>query len=270
MTDSRVALVTGVGRRSGIGFSIAQRLLHDGLRLLVHSWSGGDDEADEVIDALGGLGPMLAHFDADLGEPDAPARAVAHAIATFGALDVLVANHAMAASGALAQVTAEQLDRAWAVNARACVLLVKEFAARHDDARAGGRVVLLTSGQHLAPMADELAYAISKGAVHQMTRSLADALAERAITVNAINPGPVDTGWPGGALRERLRPAFPAGRWGRPEDIAPVVGWLASEDSAWLTGQVLDVEGGFRRWAAADPAVRPPVDCDGPAEERQG
>jgi 3-oxoacyl-[acyl-carrier protein] reductase len=80
-----------------------------------------------------------------------------------------------------------------------------------------------------------------------MTLSLADALAERGITVNAINPGPVDTGWPSDELRERLRPAFPAGRWGRPDDIAAVVAWLASEDSAWVTGQVIDAEGGFRR-----------------------
>jgi 3-oxoacyl-[acyl-carrier protein] reductase len=109
--------------------------------------------------------------------------------------------------------------------------------------------VLFTSGQHLAPMRDELAYAISKGAVHQMTGSLADALADRGITVNTINPGPVDTGWASDELRERLRGAFPAGRWGRPSDIAAIVRWLLDPDSAWLTGQVIDAEGGFRRWA---------------------
>jgi 3-oxoacyl-[acyl-carrier protein] reductase len=92
-----------------------------------------------------------------------------------------------------------------------------------------------------------LPYAISKGAVHQMTASLADALADRAITVNAINPGPVDTGWPSEEFRERLQPAFPAGRRGEPEDIAKIVSWLVSAESAWLTGQILDAEGGFRR-----------------------
>jgi 3-oxoacyl-[acyl-carrier protein] reductase len=146
-------------------------------------------------------------------------------------------------------VTAEAIAGAFAVNARASVLLVQALAALHDDARTDGRAVLFTSGQHLGPMAGELPYAISKGAVHQMTRSLADALADRGVTVNAINPGPVDTGWPSPELRERLVPAFPAGRWGRPEDIAAVVAWLASDDSAWITGQVLDAEGGFRRHA---------------------
>jgi 3-oxoacyl-[acyl-carrier protein] reductase len=81
-----------------------------------------------------------------------------------------------------------------------------------------------------------------------MTGSLADALADRGITVNTINPGPVDTGWPSVELRERLREAFPAGRWGRPADIAAIVRWLLDPDSAWLTGQVINAEGGFRRW----------------------
>jgi 3-oxoacyl-[acyl-carrier protein] reductase len=122
----------------------------------------------------------------------------------------------------------------------------------HDDARPNGRVVLFTSGQHQGPMPDELPYAISKGAVHQMTRSLADALADRTVTVNAVNPGPVDTGWASAELRERLRLAFPGGRWGRPEDIAAIVAWLVSEDSAWMTGQVIDAEGGFRRQSVPD------------------
>lgn len=98
-------------------------------------------------------------------------------------------------------------------------------------------------------MAGERPYAIAKGAVHQMTRSLADALADRRITVNAVNPGPVDTGWPSAELRDELRRAFPAGRWSRPEDVAPVVAWLSSSESAQITGQVIDAEGGFRRWS---------------------
>ena len=247
----RVAIVTGVSRRAGIGFAIAQRLLADGLNLLIHSWAPHDavqpHGADPVIEALGGLGPRLDHLEADFEDPAAPGRVVTRAIETYGALDVLIANHAHSSAQTLEQLSVGELDRAWAVNTRAVVLLVQAFAARHDDARPDGRVVLFTSGQHLGPMAAELPYVISKGAVHQMTASLADALAGRGVTVNTINPGPVDSGWPSQERRELGALSFPGGRWGRPEDIAAVVGWLASSDAGWITGQVINAEGGFRR-----------------------
>jgi NAD(P)-dependent dehydrogenase (short-subunit alcohol dehydrogenase family) len=250
----RIVVVTGVSRREGIGFALAQRFLREGAKVLIHSFSPGDAErpqgaggVDAVIAELGGLSDRLGHVEADLGEPEAPLRVIESAMSAFGAVDALVVNHAHGSDQSLQTATAEELDRAWAVNARAAALLTQAFAASHDDSRPDGRVVLFTSGQHLGPMPDELPYAISKGAVHQMTRSLADALADRAITVNAVNPGPVDTGWASAELRERLRPAFPGGHWGRPEDIAAIVAWLVSEDSAWVTGQVIDAEGGFRR-----------------------
>lgn len=254
---ARVAVVTGVSRRRGIGFAIARRLLADGAHVLAHSWSAHDAEmpwgADEggverVLDELGGdAGDRLAHVEADLADPAAPAFVIGFAVQRFGAVNVLVANHARSSAMALRDVTAEELDRSWAVNARAVVLLVQAYAAARDRERPDGRVVLFTSGQHLGPMAGELPYAISKGAVHQMTRTLADALADEAVTVNAVNPGPVDTGWASDELRERLRARFPGGRWTRPDEVADVVSWLASSRSGAITGQVVDAERGFRR-----------------------
>ena len=253
---TRVAVVTGVSRRQGIGFAVARRLLDDGLHVLIHSWSAHDAEqpwgadaggVEAVLEELGGAGERLAHVEADLAEPGAPATVIAHALERFGAVDVLVANHARSSSQSLADVTAEELDRSWAVNARAVSSSFRPSRRSEAASPADRRIVLFTSGQHLAPMAGELPYAVTKGAVHQMTRTLADALAGDGITVNAINPGPVDTGWASDELRDELRDRFPGGRWGRPEDIAAVVSFLASADSGWVTGQVIDAEGGFRR-----------------------
>jgi 3-oxoacyl-[acyl-carrier protein] reductase len=238
------AVVTGVGRTSAIGFEVARRLIADGHRVLVttHPAAEMDEPFDEIADALGAVA-----VEADLERPEAPRALLERAVAELGGIDVVVAAHSRSSHHTLETLTVEELDRTWAVNARASVLLVRALAALHDDARGGGRAVLFTSGQHIAPMAGEIPYAISKGAIHQMTRTLADAVADRGITVNTINPGPVDTGWPSEELKQRLIPAFPAGRWGRPADIAGVVAWLVGPSSAWMTGQVLNVEGGFRR-----------------------
>jgi 3-oxoacyl-[acyl-carrier protein] reductase len=111
----------------------------------------------------------------------------------------------------LAELTPESVDDFLHEKVRASLLLVKEFAAQHDG-RRGGRVVLMTSGQHIAPMRDEVPYAVSKGALHQATLTLSDALIERGITVNTINPGPTDTGWGLDEIRsERLDAAGPMG-----------------------------------------------------------
>ena len=127
---------------------------------------------------------------------------------------------------------------------RASLLLVKEFAAQFEGDR--GAVVLMTSGAHLAPMTTEVAYAVSKGALAIAVKTLADELADRAITVNAVDPGPTDTGYLAGVDPSRR---MPLGRWGEPDDAARLVAWLAGDDGRWVTGQVLDSEGGFRRWS---------------------
>jgi 3-oxoacyl-[acyl-carrier protein] reductase len=98
-------------------------------------------------------------------------------------------------------------------------------------------------------MAGELAYATSKGALVGITPSLADVLADRGITVNTVNPGPTDTGYADEPTRERVARRFPAGRWGAPDDVARLVAWLCTDDAAWITGQVINSEGGFRRFS---------------------
>ena len=251
----RTALVTGVSRRTGIGYAICRRLLADGLTVVGHGWarhdvdqSRGGDAMDDVVADLHQRGDFH-HLEGDLARPDEPTDAVRRATELVGPLDVLVANHARSSQGTLAEVTAAELDASWAVNSRATVLLVQAFAAQHQTDRPG-RVLLFTSGQHLAPMATEVAYAVSKGAVQQMTLTLSDALVDRGITVNAVNPGPVDTGWAAPAQAAHVGRAFPAGRWTRPDEVAEVVAWLVGPGAAPITGQTINTEAGFRRFTS--------------------
>jgi len=246
----RNALVTGVSRRAGIGYSIARRLLEAGAAVFVQGWT--EHDAAQQWGAEPGGTEAVAHelavpfAEVDFADPAAPERLVAAAADALGPLDVLVVNHARSGRGRLEELTAAEIDAFLHENVRAALLLVREFAARHDDSRPGGRVVLMTSGQHIAPMAREVAYAVSKGALQQATLTLADELADRGITVNTVNPGPTDTGW--GLADQDPSPRMPLGRWGEPDDAARLIAWLCSDDARWITGQTIDSEGGFRRW----------------------
>jgi 3-oxoacyl-[acyl-carrier protein] reductase len=247
--SGRNALVTGVSRRAGIGHAVALRLLSAGARVVIQGWAPHD--AGQPSGADPGGTERVAHdlgvpfAEVDFADAAAPERVVAAAVDALGPLDILIVNHARSGMGGLAGLTAPEIDAFLHENVRASLLLVREYAVRHDDSRDGGRVVLLTSGQHLGPMPGEVAYAVSKGALQQATATLADELAARRITVNAVNPGPTDTGW---GLAERDPAAeMPMGRWGEPDDAARLIVWLCSDDARWITGQTINSEGGFRR-----------------------
>jgi 3-oxoacyl-[acyl-carrier protein] reductase len=247
--SGRTALVTGVSRRAGIGFAIARRLLEAGASVFVHGWTphdlrqawGAEAEGTEAVARELGV-PFV---EADFADPGAPRAVVDAASDALETLDILVVNHARSGDGRLGELTADEIDAFLHENVRGSLLLVQEFAARHDDDRPGGRVVLFTSGQHLSPMPETLAYAVSKGALHQATRTLAAELAPRGLTVNTVHPGPTDTGW--GLAEQDPHPMMPFGRWGEPDDAARLVAWLCSDDAHWITGQVIDSEGGYRR-----------------------
>jgi 3-oxoacyl-[acyl-carrier protein] reductase len=249
----RVALVTGVGRRIAIGAAVARRLAADGAAVVVHDWSPHDAEqpwgadpggAESVVAEITAAGGRAVHVAADLAAPDAPHRLVEAARAAFGHVDVLVANHARSGEQALEQLTAAELDLTHAVNTRASLLLAQAFAAQHDG-RPGGRILFFTSGQYHGAMPAELPYVASKGALHQVTGSVAVHLMPRGITVNCVNPGPNDTGYADDATRAAVAAAIPGRRWGTPADAARLVAWLVSDEAAWVTGQVLASDGGW-------------------------
>ena len=242
--------MTGVSRRAGIGFAVARRLRELGAEVFVQGfaphdaaqpWGADRDGVPALAGELGAAGLL----ECDFTDPAAPAACMAAAVAALGHVDVLVANHAMSCDQDLEALEAGSIDATLAVNVRATLLLVQAYAAQHDDARPGGRVLLFTSGQHLEPMTRELPYAASKGALHGVTASLAAHLAPRGIVVNALNPGPTDTGW---ATPEQTRDALrrmPLGRWGSATDAARIAGWLMSDEAGWVAGQVLTSDGGF-------------------------
>ncbi|MFK0128569.1 SDR family oxidoreductase [Streptomyces nigra] len=256
----RTALVTGASRRGGIGHAVARRLAAYGAGVYLHhhvphdaAMPWGADRPEDVVasvrEALGDPGARVVAGPGDLSDPAAPAELIATAASALGGrLDILVANHALSGGdGTLDEIDAAMLDAHWAVDTRSVLLLVQAHA-RLRPAGPGGRVVMMTSGQDIAGgMPGEIAYALQKGALASMTRSLATTLAERGITVNTVNPGPVDTDYLTGDAYDAVAERFPGGRWGMPDDPARLIAWLATDEAGWITGEVVNSEGGFRR-----------------------
>jgi 3-oxoacyl-[acyl-carrier protein] reductase len=156
--------------------------------------------------------------------------------------------HTESRLGGVLDTTAAAFDRHMAVNARATLLLCAEFARRFRGEHGSGRIVAFTTGA----LHGEVAYGASKAALERVVVAAAAELATQGITVNAVNPGPTDTGWMSPELYERIREATPLGRVGRPEDAAELVAFLCSPRGGWITGQILVSDGG----GSIGPAVR--------------
>ena len=248
----RVALITGCSRRGGIGFATAKRMAELGANLFLHSftpydasqpWGADPDGIPSMAEELRTLGRLVETLEADFLDPEAPMHVMRAAVQALRHVDILVLNHAYSTNGWLEELTAEHIDMHLLINVRASLLLTKAYAIQHDG-RPGGRVILLTSGQHLGPMPGELAYIASKGALHQLTQSLSAHLVRRGITVNTVNPGATDSGWAPPELYQEVLKANPQGRWGQPEDAARLIAWLATDEAQWITGQVINSTGG--------------------------
>ncbi len=247
-------IVTGASRSIGIGAAVARRLVAEGAAVLLHSWTTYDAEQpwgagahspEDLAAELRHHGGRVEHVSLDLSAPDAPAALVDAAREAFGHVDAVVANHARGFAQGLEELTAAELDLSFAVNTRATLLLVKAFAAQHDDTRPGGRVLLFTSGQYHGAMPAELPYIAAKAALHELTRSLAVHLISRGITVNCVDPGPNDTGYADDRTLATVAAANPGGRWSTPTDTARLVTWLLSDEAGWITGQTVASDGGW-------------------------
>jgi 3-oxoacyl-[acyl-carrier protein] reductase len=250
----RIAIVTGASRRKGIGAAVCRALAANGNDIFFTHWRSFDGMLPEGADEVGParlqneiqeLGVRCENLEIDLSKIDAPKRILDEAQLRLGSPSILVNNAAYSMRDGFEVLDAATLDAHYAVNMRGTFLLTLEFARRLTG-KSGGRIINLTSGQSVAPMPGELAYVATKGAIEAFTVLLSAELASHGITVNAVDPGATDSGWMTEEIKHELLPRFPMGRIGQPEDAARLIAFLASDEAAWITGQVIHSRGGFQ------------------------
>lgn len=244
------ALVTGVGRRRGIGAALARGLAADGWDLALSYWHPYDDriglgrsadDVDTIAAEIRSSGRDVVLLPADLEQPGAGTALVERATAELGPLSALVMSHCESVNSGFLDTSVESFDRHYAVNVRAPWQLIAAFARQVPE--TGGSVVALTSDA----TAGNLPYGATKGALDRVVTAAVHELADRRVRSNVINPGPVDTGWMTDEIRAAAVAMTPAGRLGTPEDTANLVRFLVSEQGAWVNGQLLHSNGGFPR-----------------------
>lgn len=247
---SRVAVVTGVGRRRGIASAVALGLAADGwdvAGVYLPSYDrrmpwGHDAECQAALgESLAGLGRRYLSIEADLAEPGAATHVFDMTEGQFGPAQVLVAAHTESVISGLLDTTIESMDRHYAVNVRGTWLLIKEFAGRFRSLRDHGRVVTFTSDH----VVGNVPYGVTKAAADRLIAAAAYELAPLGITSNAIDPGPVDTGWMNEDDRALVASRTPLSRHGTAEDAANLVRFLCSPQGEWINAQLLHSNGGF-------------------------
>lgn len=234
-----------------MGNAIAKKLAGDGFDVAATYWpeldqnAYGDhvlDEPAEIAREIEAGGSRTMFMEVDLGDVDGVPAVFDRAEEALGAVCVLVVNHTYCVPLPLLDTSLEVFDRHLSVNVRAVLVLIQEFARRYRPGAGGGRIVTLTSDH----TARNVPYGVSKGAADRLTDAAAYELGRLGISANAINPGPVDTGWMNDAIRADALSKTPLGRGGTPEDTANLVSFLCSDQGAWITGQLLYSNGGFR------------------------
>ncbi|MCR8929029.1 SDR family oxidoreductase [Priestia megaterium] len=252
---NKIAIVTGASRAKGIGTEICRELAREGADIFFTHWSKYDRLMDyfneddfkwskHLMEEIRSLGVRCESMELDLSQPDAPRKLLDEVQNKLGSPSILVNNATHSVDVDFRSIDADMLDAHYNVNIRGMCLLTVEFA-RLIEGKHGGRIINMVSGQDKSPEPGNLAYVATKGAVSTFTKSVAIELAPLKITVNAVDPGPTNTGWMSSELKEELLPKFPMGRLGEPRDAAKLVIFLASEESEWITGQIIHSDGGF-------------------------
>lgn len=238
----KVALVTG-GSRS-IGAAVAKRLAEDGATVAV-TYHGSPDKAAGVVGAIEQAGGKAIAIKADAGDSAAVRAAVAKTVEEFGSLDILVNNAGIALGGPIDDIAFSDYERMIAVNVTGVFVATQE-ASRHMQ--SGGRIIHIGSSMvRYAAFPTASLYTLTKGAVAGFNRSLVRDLGPKGITVNTVHPGPTDTDMnpDGGPVSQIVGPGIAIGRYGKPEEVASVVAYLASPEAAFVTGADIVADGGF-------------------------
>ena len=245
--EGKVAVVTGASK--GIGASIALHLAAEGAAVVVN-YSSSKGGADKVVSEIASKGGRAVAVQANVAKQEDIRRLFAETKKAFGHLDILVNNAGVYEFAPLEVVTPEHFHKMFDLNVLGLLLTTQE-AVKHFGPGGGSIVNISSVAARLAPPTASV-YSATKAAVDAVTRSLSQELGPRNIRVNSINPGMVETegvhaaGFAEGDFRKQTEAQTPLGRIGQPKDIAPAAVFLASDDSAWLTGEVFYIAGGLR------------------------
>jgi 3-oxoacyl-[acyl-carrier protein] reductase len=240
--EGKIALITGGSR--GIGAAIARRLAADGASVAV-TYSKGADAAASIVREIGLAGGKAVAIQADAADAEAVRNAVETTVKTFGGLDVLVNNAGTAIPMPVEESTLADFDRLFAVNVRGA-FVATQAALKHI--KSGGRIIMIGSclGERvfLPGMAP---YAATKGAIKMFAQGLARELGPRGITVNNIQPGPIDTDLnpASGEWAAGQKAVVPLGRYGQPDEVAALVAFVAGPESSYINGANLTIDGGI-------------------------
>jgi 3-oxoacyl-[acyl-carrier protein] reductase len=238
----KVALVTGASR--GIGAAIAKRLAEDGAAVAI-TYVNSQEQADQVVRAIEAEGGRAIAIRADSADSNEVKKAVAETHQTLGRLDILVNNAGIAIIAPIDQISLDDFDRLIAINVRSVFVAAQEASRLMGE---GGRIITIGSinGDRM-PFQGGSVYALTKAAVAGFTRGLSRDLGPRGITVNNVQPGPIDTDLnpADGQYAEILKPSLSLGRYGQTDEVASLVSYLAGPEAAYITGANLDIDGGF-------------------------